>query len=181
MRDVVHGTSGGVQIGTIETNDYFRFQSSWLRPNTWDPDWPWDLRVMIRNSAGVLQWGFVTSAVSWPQGFTPVENLFWGTDFWNGGLRTYPIQNRPAQLRNRDGVLIETLPVGSMVAIRTGIAAPMGQTWCAFWQVTAVLRPISLTAWGWQHADPVGSTWAFVDTGLPFNRPATSTIRTSLA
>jgi len=172
------GQLDNVQIGTLGTNDYFRLQWSWLRPNTWDPNWPYDFCVLVRNSSGVLQWGFVNSASQWPAGFVPVEDQFFLSEqAWNGmTLRTYTIQNRGAVLRNRSGGIIETLPIGSTIAVRAGVATSMGQSWCTYWQVTAVLR-----SGQWQWADQAGSTWGFVDTGLPFNRPNTSTIRTSLA
>ncbi|MDP3058518.1 MAG: hypothetical protein Q8N36_03575, partial [bacterium] len=142
--------------------------------------------VLIRNSAGNLQWGYCGSEALTANNalfFTPIENVFLFEQAWNNmTLRAYTIQNRPAQLRRAsDGALIETLPVGSTVAIRAGIAASMGQNWCTFWQVTAVLRMTTPVLAEWQWADQVGSTFAFIDTGLPFNRPNTSTIRTSLA
>ncbi|MDP3058244.1 MAG: hypothetical protein Q8N36_02165 [bacterium] len=176
------GMLSGEQIGTINFNDFFRFEWWW-----WVGVFgiPTAHCVLIRNSAGNLQWGYCGSeelTANSSRFFTPIENVFLFEQAWNNmTLRAYTIQNRPAQLRTLGGALIETLPVGSTVAIRAGIAASMGQTWCTFWQVTAVLRPVSQVLWEWQMADVVGNTWGFVDTGLPFNRPNTNTIRTSLA
>lgn len=177
-----HGSMNNVQIGTLETNDFFRLQYSWRRSNTWDPNWPFDHCVLVRDAAGNLQWGFVTDRNEAPPGFTPVENLHLFTQPWNGlTLRAFPTQHRPAILRNRSGAVIETLPIGTSIAVRAGIPAVMGQSWCTYWQVHAVLRMVSPVLAEWQWADLAGSTWGFIDTGLPFNRPNTSTIRTSLA
>jgi hypothetical protein len=82
--------------------------------------------------------------------------------------------------------LIETLPVGTRVAANSVLGkCVMGDAWCTFWRIAAVWRDLGIAGvpaqWYWADMSVNVDGYGFVDTGLPFNTPATSTIRTSLA
>jgi hypothetical protein len=169
------------QIGTIQPNDYFRWQDEGRRV-TGSPE---EHQVLIRNAGGQLQWGFIGSSqvdVNKHAIFSAIWN-FQRTNFtWNGmNLREYAIWNRPAALRSRSGGLIETLPAGTRIGVGPTLGdAVMGQDWCTFWRVATVVRsPGGVVQWTWANMNP--NEHAFVDVGLPNNRPTTSSIRTSLA
>jgi hypothetical protein len=166
------------QIGVINHNDFFRWE--WIDGQG---GLPWsDCCVLIRNSSGVLQWGF--TALEFAQlhvvNSAVVDFQLASPPPWNNlTLREFSIQNRSAELRRDNGMLLENLLVGTRIAVdRTTLGAgQMGQTWCAFWRVAAIFRPV-LNQWQW--ADVERGVHAFVHTGLPENRPTTSSIRTSV-
>lgn len=171
-------------VGWIAPNDYFRWE--------WDEGspisgWPEIHRVLIRNSAGQLEWGWLSShevdANKWTF-FSAIINFPLHTFTWNGlALREYHIQNRPAELRRPDGTLHATLAVGTRIAAEApaggAIRDPMGVNWCTHWRIAAVWisQAGELPRWVWA----TGTEHGFVHTGLPENRPGTSTIRTALA
>lgn len=179
-RDVtVSAMTGGATIGSLRFNDFFRWEGDGFVSGAYHRV------VLVRNDfTGALQWGSVNFADILNSGevFSPVYN-FPRTNFtWNGmNLREYAIWNRPAALRSRDGVLIETLPVGTRIGVGPTLGdAVMGQDWCTFWRVATVVRsPGGVVQWTWANMNP--NEHAFVDVGLPNDRPTTSTIRTSLA
>lgn len=175
------GLPSGSLIGTIAPNRFFR--------------WEWEFHfamgtlyhVLIRNTAGNLQWGFCRDhVIDSNRGlfFSAVKDFQLASFNWNSmSLREFTIQNRASQLRDRLGVLIETLPAGTRIAANSILAsAVMGQEWCTFWRVAAVYRNLGIAGvppqWYW--ADMGRNEHAFLDTGLPQNTSATSTIRTSL-
>ena len=177
-------TTPNQQIGTIAYNDYFRWEWEWY----FSSGSPGEHCVLIRNSSGQLQWGYIAGwDIDVNKGllFSAIVNFQLASFSWNGlNLREFRIQNRSAQLRASNGSLIETLPVGTRIAANSSLPqCVMGQTYCAYWRIAAVYRDLGIAGvppqWYW--ADMGNSTYAFVDTGLPANRPGTSTIRTSLA
>ena len=90
-------------------------------------------------------------------------------------LHRFQIQNRSAVLRDRHGNFLENVPNGTFIGIRPTIGgAAMGQNWCTYIRIMAVLKG----QWVW--ANEALNEAAFLDTGLPHDRPNTSTIRTSL-
>ena len=169
-------------IATIQYNDYFRWEGYGFVSG-----WGWGEVVLVRNNyTGALAWGMCNQPdiLYHSQVFIPVYNFHLGTFTFQGmTVHQFQIQNRQTQLRKSNGDFIEWLSINTWVGIRPTIAAAvMGQNWCTYWRVVAVLR--YLPQFGgvqWTWADMSGQAAGFLNTGLPYNRPNTSTIKTSLA
>jgi len=182
---VVDGNN--VAIGSIKLNDFFR----WERVTYYEfkiP--PKTYYVRIRNNAGIWQAGQIRGQVQdEPALFRPVVAVGLASFTWNGlSLRRFTIQNFSVHLRRMDNSQIAILPVGTAIAANAVLSeSVMGATQTTLWRIAAVLRAPAgggNPVWTWANPD-AGATganrYAFVDTGLPANRPTTIAIRTSLA
>jgi len=181
-RDVtVTSITTGSTIGSLRFNDFFRWEAEGFVSG-----FGYHKVVLVRNDfTGALQWGGVNFGDIFNAGevFTPVYNFPLETFTFQGmTLHRFDIQNSPAELRDRHGNLIETLPLLTRIGVRPVIAeAVMGQTWCTFWRVIAVRRYIpQFGGVQWTWANMAAAEPGFVNTGLPADRPASSLIRTSL-
>jgi len=179
VRAPVNDPQGPI-VGTIRPGDFFRWEGVRLF-GTWGADNR--VEVHFRDATGrftVGGFGF-TAVQDQPNFYAPVANFRRLNVSWNGmTLNVFEIQNRPVELVNSNGILIQTLLLGTRIGVN-GIGV-MGTALFSHWIAHAVLRtPGEHLPEQWQWADVVNNQHGFVNTGLSIaNRAETISIRTNL-